>query len=137
GAHRRRRGRLPRPDLQGDRRYYLLLLRRHVASRLPAIRTAGSDRPPARLVSAVPQTFATWSKDSSTGVSRSKMLTNTLSFAWSALISLIVPLKSANGPLMMRTTSPSSKPSLTCGFCSSFFTTRIFSTSRLDRGVGL
>ena len=38
---------------------------------------------------------------------------------------------------MMRTTSPSSKPSRTWGLASSFFTTRIFSTSRLDSGVGL
>ena len=37
---------------------------------------------------------------------------------------------------MIRTTSPSSKPRRTAGLCSSFLTTRIFSTSRLDRGVG-
>ena len=53
------------------------------------------------------------------------------------MISLIVPLKSANGPEMIRTTSPSSNPSRNCGFTSSFFTDRIFSTSRRESGVGL
>ena len=64
------------------------------------------------------------------------MLTSTLSLAWSALISEIVPLKSAKGPDVIRTTSPSSKPRRTAGLCSSFLTTRIFSISRRDSGVG-
>jgi hypothetical protein len=38
---------------------------------------------------------------------------------------------------MIRTTSCSSNPRRNCGFTSSFLTARIFSTSRLDRGVGL
>ena len=37
---------------------------------------------------------------------------------------------------MIRTTSPSSNPRRNCGFASSFFTARIFSTSRGDSGVG-
>ena len=43
---------------------------------------------------------------SSTGVSRPKMLTSTLSLSWSSLISTIWPEKSANGPSLTRTVSP-------------------------------
>ena len=53
------------------------------------------------------------------------------------MISLMVPLKSAKGPEMIRTVSPSSNSSRTWGFSASSFTARIFSTSRRDSGVGL
>src|SRR3954447_20760417 len=42
--------------------------------------------------------FWTWSKASSTGVSRPKIDTRTLSFCWSALISAMLPGSWANGP---------------------------------------
>src|SRR5438132_1613070 len=87
------------------------------------------------------QSFATWLKSSSTGVSRPKMLTRTLSFIWSSLISAICPEKSANGPSRTRTVSPGSYsrrgrvffgPSMPSGL-----TCRMLSTSLRESGVGL
>ena len=52
--------------------------------------------------------LATSPNSSSTGVSRPKMFTSTLSFERSTSISLISPLKSANGPVTTRTCSPTS-----------------------------
>ena len=50
--------------------------------------------------------LATSPNSSSTGVSRPKMFTSTLSFERSTSISLMTPLKSANGPVTTRTCSP-------------------------------
>ena len=55
-----------------------------------------------------PTAWLTWPNSSSTGVSRPKMFTRTLSFERSTSISLIAPLKSANGPATTLTCSPSS-----------------------------
>ena len=50
----------------------------------------------------------------------------------------MVPWKSANGPAMIRTVSPSSHSSRYSGFFwASGLTARIFSTSREESGVGL
>src|SRR5205814_1413779 len=57
------------------------------------------------------QIFATWLKFSSTGVSRPKIETSTLSFCWSALISLIVAGSEAKAPSVTVTESPISKSS--------------------------
>src|SRR4051794_20506771 len=50
--------------------------------------------------------FSTWRKSSSTGVSRPKMLTSTLSLLRSGLTSSTVPMNSANGPSVTRTLWP-------------------------------
>src|SRR6478609_1021765 len=55
------------------------------------------------------QILATWLNDSSTGVSRPKIETSTLSFWVSALISEIVAGRVSNGPSMTVTDSPTSK----------------------------
>src|SRR4029079_12958784 len=61
---------------------------------------------------ALSQILATWLKDSSTGVSRPKMETSTLSFWFSALISEIVAGKVSNGPSVTVTDSPMVKSTL-------------------------
>src|ERR1700722_5060653 len=86
--------------------------------------------------------LATWLNSSSTGVSRPKMLTRTLSLSWSSLISAICPEKSANGPSLTRTVSPTSCSSrgrlrLAGASPPSTLTCRMPSTSRRARGVGL
>ena len=63
------------------------------------------------------------------------MLTSTLSFSWSSLISTISPEKSANGPSLTRTVSPCSYsrrglPRLGAASSPSSLTCRKFSTSR-------
>src|SRR6478609_5563507 len=55
------------------------------------------------------QILATWAKDSSTGVSRPKIETSTLSFWVSLLISEIVAGRVSKGPSMTVTDSPTSK----------------------------
>src|SRR3954468_1707864 len=55
------------------------------------------------------QILATWAKESSTGVSRPKIETSTLSFCVSVLISEIVAGRVSNGPSMTVTDSPTSK----------------------------
>src|SRR6476620_2988181 len=55
------------------------------------------------------QILATWVNDSSTGVSRPKMETRTLSFCASALTSLMVAGNVANGPSLTVTDSPTEK----------------------------
>src|SRR3954469_6636708 len=55
------------------------------------------------------QILETWLNDNSTGVSRPKMETSTCSFCCSALISLMVAGRVANGPSMTVTDSPISK----------------------------
>ena len=52
--------------------------------------------------------LATWPSSSSTGVSRPKMFTSTVSFERATSMSEIAPLKSANGPVVTRTCSPTS-----------------------------
>ena len=81
----------------------------------------------------------TWLKDSSTGVSRPKIETSTLTFCASGLISLIVAGSVANGPSMTVTDSPTSKSTtLTCGLVSFFWVagTRIRTTSSTVSGDG-
>ena len=51
----------------------------------------------------------TWSNESSTGVSRSKSETSTVSLPLSGLISLIVPGRPANEPSLIVMVSPTSK----------------------------
>src|SRR5690606_6100392 len=53
--------------------------------------------------------FVTWSNDSSTGVSRSKRETRTVSLPLSGLISLIDPGSPANEPSLIVIVSPISK----------------------------
>src|SRR5699024_5541493 len=55
------------------------------------------------------QIFATWLNDSTTGVSRPKIDTKTLSFWVSGLISEIVAGRVSNGPSITVTDSPTSK----------------------------
>ena len=92
------------------------------------------------------------------GVSRPKTDTSTRSFAWSRLISSIVPVKSANGPVVTRTVSPTSRSMSICGFSGTTWTSppsppasvassvsstyslgilRVLATSRSDSGTGL
>src|SRR5205807_9177674 len=61
------------------------------------------------------QILATWLNESSTGVSRPKIDTSTLSFWPSALTSLIVAGNVANGPSITVTDSPTSKSTSTVG----------------------
>src|SRR5262249_9365246 len=129
GADGGRRSGLAGGQLQGERLDELLLLGRHGSSwsgcgfvRAHATDTA---RPGGRFRLAHAcdrpeidgQIFETWLKLSSTGVSRPKIETSALSFCWSALISLIVAGREANGPSMTVTESPTSKSSTrTSGF---------------------
>src|SRR4051812_3819435 len=72
----------------------------------------GAGARPARSVGwGAPRSYnlATWVNESSTGVSRPKIETRTCSFCCSALISLIVAGRVANGPSMTVTDSPTSK----------------------------
>src|SRR6266542_210860 len=139
-AHRRRGRGLPCPDLELDHGGDFLASAScgcsvRDRSSPPAVPAAPSDLPFGWVRG---QAFATWSKASSTGVSRSKMFTRTFSLDCSTLISAMVPWKSANGPATIRTTSPSSHSRRYSGFFwVSSLTARIFSTSRRDRGVGL
>src|SRR5687767_12030177 len=61
------------------------------------------------------QILLTWVNDSSTGVSRPKIDTSTCSFCCSALISLMVAGRVANGPSMTVTDSPTSKSTTAVG----------------------
>src|SRR6476660_649943 len=65
--------------------------------------------PPDEPRTSLGQILATWLNDSSTGVSRPKIDTSTLSFWLSALISEIVAGRVSNGPSMTVTDSPTSK----------------------------
>src|SRR5881227_3441691 len=58
------------------------------------------------VAGAAAQILATWLNDSSTGVSRPKIETSTLSFWCTASISLMVAGSVANGPSMTVTDSP-------------------------------
>ena len=58
------------------------------------------------MTDGVDQIFLTWSKPTSTGVSRPKIETSTLSLAASWLISAISPEKSDSGPETTLTDSP-------------------------------
>src|SRR5436190_497234 len=90
------------------------------------------------------QILVTWSKESSTGVSRPKIDTRTLSFCVSGLISLTVAGSVANGPSMTVTDSPGSysttvrlaSASLTCssgsGASSAATSSRLSGDGRLD-----
>src|SRR5690606_38722892 len=134
----RRRVSLTSLDLQLDDRCQLLLLGRHFASCVSELSgyllrrsEAGPGepmpaRPPLRGSPAnhrtaptsaedVGQILETWLNDSSTGVSRPKIDTSTLSFWVSGLTSLIVAGKVANGPSMTVTDSPTSKSTSTVG----------------------
>src|SRR3954471_15815773 len=61
------------------------------------------------------QILETWLNDNSTGVSRPKMETSTCSFCCSALISLMVAGRVANGPSMTVIDSPISKSTSVVG----------------------
>src|SRR4051794_32457341 len=61
------------------------------------------------------QILENWLNDNSTGVSRPKMETSTCSFCCSALISLMVAGRVANGPSMTVTDSPTSKSTTAAG----------------------
>src|SRR5918997_1622172 len=62
------------------------------------------------------QILATWLNANSTGVSRPKMETSTLSFWFSTLISEIVAGSVSNGPSVTVTDSPTSKSTSTGAF---------------------
>lgn len=79
-------------------------------TRLQYCAHAGRLGPPAR------QILATWLNDSSTGVSRPKMETRTLSFWFSTLISEIVAGSVSNGPSVTVTDSPTVKSTSTGAF---------------------
>ena len=87
------------------------------------------------------QSLATLLNSSSTGVSRPKMLTSTLSLSWSSLSSMTSPEKSANGPSLTRTVSPisySRRGLARVAICSSLpLGMRNASTSRRGSGDGL
>src|SRR5918994_150638 len=79
------------------------------------LRFALVERGPCRVDAG--QSLATLLNSSSTGVSRPKMLTSTLSLSWSSLISMTSPEKSANGPSLTRTVSPTSYSRRGLGRC--------------------
>src|ERR1700686_3760346 len=95
GAHRRRRSRLAGLQLELEDRSDLFLAHLSVFSSFFLC-----DRECAQW------TFSTWSRSSSTGVSRPNMLTSTLSLPFSGLISSTLPWKQVNGPSTTRTDSP-------------------------------
>src|SRR3954453_13290195 len=105
-ADGRRRGRLAAGRLQLDlgedllRHVFLRMVRAAVGGgrRVGGGRWGGGSDPD--------QIFLTWSKPTSTGVSRPKIETRTLSFDASWLISEISPEKSDSGPEMTLTDSP-------------------------------
>src|SRR5260370_25589361 len=70
---------------------------------------SGEDDFSAYVIVRTGQIFETWLNESSTGVSRPKMETRTLSFCCSALISLTVAGSVAKGPSMTVTDSPTPK----------------------------
>src|SRR3954447_19286980 len=95
------------------------------------------------------QILLTWLKPSSTGVSRPKIDTSTLSFWASTLTSLIVAGNVANGPSITVTDSPTSKATPTVGWAAasapalaaalrgcSCFGSRNLSTSSMLSGEG-
>src|SRR5215213_8704171 len=112
-ADRRRRGRGPGLDLQLDEAGDLLLLGGHRGS-LGVVRGLGG-RSRAATEGVAAQILATWLNDSSTGVSRPKMDTSTLSFCASGLISEIVAGRVSKGPSMTVTDSPTSKSTTRTG----------------------
>src|SRR5205809_1904594 len=110
GADRRGRGRLPRLDLDLDDRFYFL---RHYFT-----------------------SFSIWRKSSSTGVSRPKIDTRTLTLLRSGLTSSTTPCRSVNGPSVTRTASPFVNATLYFG-ASSLICRRIALTSPSESGVGV
>src|SRR5262249_22024569 len=135
GTHGRRRRRLAGLQLDLDERGEFLP-GRHASPfrsdvprlRLPRLRaTHRLERRPARWSHFSPalrtgtsvrlfQILETWLNDSSTGVSRPKIETRTLSFWASALISLTVAGSVANGPSITVTDSPTSKSTVAAVF---------------------
>src|SRR5712671_946810 len=79
--------------------------------------------------------FSTWRKSSSTGVSRPKMLTRTLTLFRSGLTSSTVPMNSANGPSVTRTLWPFVKATRNFGV-STPMCRRICLTSFSSSGIG-
>src|SRR5205809_7522231 len=61
-------------------------------------------------------TFSTSRKFNSTGVERPKIVTVTFNVAFSSFTSSTLPVKLANGPDLMRTTSPTSYENFGFGF---------------------
>ena len=98
GPDRRRRVGLPRLDLKLDQPDDFLLRGHEIVLFLPGLRPAH----------APVQSLETWPNVNSTGVSRPKIDTSTLSFCCSPLTSLIVAGSVANGPSMTVTDSPTS-----------------------------
>src|SRR4029079_7166112 len=85
----------------------------------------------------VNQTFSTCAKSSSTGVARRKSATARRTWACSYLTSSTEPLKSVNGPSLMRTISPTSHCTLGRGFSTpSCICETIFITSASEIGDG-
>src|SRR3954451_15052339 len=118
GADRRRRRRLAAGGLELDRGEDLL---RHGFSRWYAVWGG--------------YIFLTWSKPTSTGVSRPKMETRTLSFEASWLISEISPEKSESGPEITLTDSPMENWAFVATFCATSRCSRR-STSGWVSGTG-
>src|SRR5690606_30032844 len=76
----------------------------------PKRREGPAEAEPSRATRSSRQSIlVTWSNDSSTGVSRSKSETSTVSLPLSGLISLIVPGRPANEPSLIVMVSPTSK----------------------------
>src|ERR1019366_5232329 len=113
GAHGRSRCRCTGLDLQLDEAGDLLLLGRHLSGSLFAGDGAGDADagawPPDDCHAPFRQILATWLNESSTGVSRPKIETSTLSFWLSGLISEMGAGRGSNGPSMTVTDSPTSK----------------------------
>src|SRR6185436_18890508 len=121
GAHGRGRGRCTGLDLQLDEAGdLLLLLGRHCLGpcllgmvRVTLDGAAGLTWPPSDDSPApFTQILATWLNESSTGVSRPKIETSTLSFWLSGLISEMVAGRVSNGPSITVTDSPTSKSTM-------------------------
>ena len=85
------------------------------------------------------RTFSTWLKSTSTGVERPKICTDNLNLPFWRSISSMVPLNEANGPDVMRTSSPTEKSCLGLKVFSSGSSpirTRIFLCSSCESGFG-
>src|SRR5690606_6257723 len=127
GADRRGGRRRTGLDLELDEAGDLLLGRHDSSLTFFSWADAVGDDPVAVLRSrahgrcrAARQILATWLNDSSTGVSRPKMETRTLSFWFSTLISGIAGGSVANGPSVTVTDSPTVKSTSTGAFAAAW-----------------
>ena len=91
----------PNPLPEGEGACWLVLML--ICTLLPTPVSPPGEKGAVALMKAHDQARSTWRKSSSTGVSLPKNDTSTLTFERSWDISSTVPMKSRNGPSMMRT----------------------------------